>query len=220
MQSSSQAHNLGYVFYPARRPHAVGHPRLDIFLRTIPTRLHFDPERVEIPALLPAGNVEMLLLYHPWPGTQSYRVYPGRLIVRDRVNKEVEAFTFGGQLEIKTGEDFTVCTVTSEAPILDLGLGQSVAEMLAEEVEILFAEQRAAWGRNLDALEQRLAEIDPLTLYLACTHSLRERFRHYPAGEDELIRHFQHLLNTERQQFEEIHPLPAQAATLEELLAP
>ena len=40
--------DVGYVFYPKKYPHAPGHPRLDIFLRKIPTKHPFDPEKVHL----------------------------------------------------------------------------------------------------------------------------------------------------------------------------
>ena len=218
MQSGSQSYDLGYHFYPPDHPHDPGHPRLDIVLQSSPSLQHFDPDRVEIPVVTPGKNSERLTIYHPWPGLRSFQVYPGRIILRDRLNKVIEAFSFGGALEITTGEPRTVIRVQSEAPILNLAPQASIAILLAEEVEILLAERRAVWSRDLNAFEARLASIAPFVLYTACLNTLRRRFQQLHPISEGSAQKFYHFLVTESRELQAIHPLPAHTQTLSELL--
>jgi hypothetical protein len=218
MVNTSQPYDLGYTFYPPLHRQDPGHPRLDISLRSSPTELHFDPEKVELHILSPDGDIETLVVTHPWTGISEYRVYPGRIVIRDRKDKTARAFTFGGKLEIHSEENQTISTIQSNAPILSLTIERSVAVMLAEEVEILLAERRGAWAEDLDGFENRLKSIDPLTLYLASLNTLRKRFDKFPTTIDSPSQKFSHFLLVESQAIQELHHLPSHADTLEELL--
>jgi hypothetical protein len=167
MVNTTQPYDLGYTFYPPRHHHDPGHPRLDITLRASPTELHFDPEKVELHIVSPTERIENLSVTHPWTGIRDFQVYPGRIVLRDRVDKTAKAFTFGGRLEIHPEDKQTVCTIQSNAPILSLTIDRSLAVMLAEEVEIMLAERRAAWANDISSFEDRLKSIDPSTFYLA-----------------------------------------------------
>lgn len=215
---SPQPYDLGYTFFPARHPHDPGHPRLDIIIRPEPTGLHFDPERVQIPVVQQEENFENLLVTHPWARAENLELFPGRVILRDRLNKVAEAFVFGGQVEINSDEEKTRLSLRSPAPILSLTIERSVAVLLAEEVEILLAERRAAWAGNLHEYEHRLARTDPLSLYHACLNSLREKFRHFPPAEDGQNQRFYHFLVVESRVIQETHHLPVSGDTVEELL--
>jgi hypothetical protein len=66
-------------------------------------------------------------------------------------------------------------------------------EQLIEEVEILFAERRAA--QDDAAFDRRLAAADPLQLYRACLVALDEKFASRPAADD-AQRRFKQFLHT------------------------
>ena len=218
MVYTSQPYDLGYTFYPPRNHHDPGHPRLDIFLRPSPTELHFDPEKVELLVVSPKEDFDNLVVSHPWTGIRDYRILPGRILIRDRLDKTAKAFTFGGQLEIHPEEKQTVCTIQSGAPILSLTIERSVAVVLAEEVEIILAERRAARATDLSGFEDRLKSIDPLSLYLASLNTLRLRYKKFPSSVDSLTQKFGHFLLVESQAVQGLHPSPSQLKTLDELL--
>jgi hypothetical protein len=72
--------------------------------------------------------------------------------------------------------------------------------MLVDKIEALIARRRAVWGQTHDpeTFDQRLATVDPLTLYLALLKAMQERSAHFPdEAEDELTRQFGRFLDTE-----------------------
>jgi len=195
MQTLSNEYELGYFFYPPENPHDPGHPRLDINIRAEPIYRHFDPEHVLINVFSTSDGLETLKLQHPWTGVDRFRIFPGRVTMQDRLNKTVLAFTFGGELEIKTQEDKTTCILKSTAPILSLTFEHTIPVLLTEEAEIFLAEMRAGWVDNQEALEKRLSEADPLDFYMLFLNALREKFKAYPKLEDPLTQGFLHYLN-------------------------
>ncbi len=136
-----------------------------------------------IPVLSLDRDLETLKIVHPWQGQSDFHVIPGRIILRVRPGKTIEAFTFGGELRIEGDEALTTCTITSDAPILDLADGHATVEVLAEEVEILLAEQHARWLQTPEVFDQKLASLDPLDFYSACLLALREKLKHLPIVE-------------------------------------
>lgn len=219
MVTSPQPHELGYTYASPRHPNDPGSPRLDILIRAQPTGLHFDPERVDFPTLVQPDTVETLTIDHPWTGLKQFRLYPGRILMYDHQNKVARAFTFGGSLEVTPSDLETLCTVQSSAPILNLTLPQSLAVILAEEVETLLASYRARWADQIEHFQQRVGATDPLTLYQACLNSLRQRFEALPAGVEGIMQKFSHFLHVESQELQAEHNLPAHSDTLEELFS-
>jgi hypothetical protein len=214
--------DAGYVFHPREYPHAPGHPQLDVFLRAEPTLRHFDPEtirlRVQTRASVGAGGPEDLIVHHPWAAYPSYTVYPGRIRLRDRFGKREEAFTFGGSMSIESGDDLTVCSIKSDAPILELFGDRRLSDLLASEVEILLAEERARAGLDRAKFESWLDEMRPSDLYAACLESLHRRFG---ASHHKELPHIQGLLSFVHDEIEALREQgrwPANAASLQERL--
>lgn len=220
--SNQETVDAGYVFHPSRYPHSPGHPELDVFLRAEPTLRHFDPEtirlRVQTRAAVGAGGPEDLTVHHPWAAYPSYTVYPGRIRLRDRFGKREEAFTFGGSMSIETGGDVTVCSIKSAAPILELFGDRRLSDLLASEVEVLLAEERARAGVGRATFESRLDEMGPMDLYAGCLESL---FRRFGASHHKELPHIQGLLSFVREEIEALKKQgswPANAPTLQERL--
>ncbi len=212
--------DLGYVFYPPKDPLEPGHPRLDIVLRPEPTHRHFDPEKVFFNAVFPDEGVQDLELSYPWLGQKKYQVYPGRVWMKDRKSTTKEAFTFGAGMEIDHNDERTLCILTSEAPILELILQRSVAVALAEEVEIILAELRGVWAKNLDELEKRLSSAGPIPLYAACLDTLRKKFKGRENLEDEQTRELVHFLNVKNLTLAEMQRTFPESLQLAELFSP
>jgi hypothetical protein len=145
---------------------------LRVFLYDTPTLAHFDPEMMRIPVCIADQGVESLSVYHPWTGPRRFEAAPGRIILVDRKNKEVEGFTFGGSLEILVADELTTCTLQSPVRIIELIRGDSVLMMLATEVEVLLAQRRAFWRRDKETYEARLAKVEPVLLYAVCLNAL------------------------------------------------
>ena len=186
--------DLGYIFFPATYDDAPGHPRFDVVMHTQPTQRHFDPTNVAFWANSPTYHVEHITIHHPWRDGYRRNVLPGRLIIRDRRNKEVEAFTFGAKVQIHSNESQTICTFTSPAPILHLISTRSAATYFANEAEGFLARYKAILG--LDYME-RMAEIDPILLYGDCLFAIQEKLTHLPDAYTEEHHHLQQWIPKE-----------------------
>ncbi len=200
---------LGYRFYPPADPHDLGHPQLDVVMHAAPTGEHFDPERFICPIAASTGTL-LLHVLHPWTQERTFRVCAGNVTIEDREHERLQAFTFGGTLTIDSDYRRTVCRLTSPVSLLEHSPQPSaLGQQLIDEVNILFAERRAA--QDEDDFAQRLAAADPVQLYRACLLTLRAKFEHFPAS-DEPHRRFKQFLHTETAAF------PAETVALAELL--
>ena len=111
----------------------------------------------------------------------QYQVCAGRIILHDRKNKVVEAFSLGGVLEITVHDTHTSCCLISSAPIVHLTDIQDVPTNLASEFEVLLAQLEARWGRDESGFKKKLANIEPLTLFVAGLMAIQARLHKLPA---------------------------------------
>jgi len=145
---------------------------------------------------------------------------PGRIILRDRFDKSVEFFTFGGSLEETSGVDEMVFSLRSPAPVLALGAQrETISDLLASETESLMAEAEVRWGRDEEGFNRRLASIDPLQFYLTVLQSI---LFHYERAQDleNAYHEFYESLLQEKRSFVMEGLWPAKPSTLDDLLAP
>jgi hypothetical protein len=178
---TAEALDYGYAFEPDSAPDRPGYHRLTVVLRPAPTLEHYDPESVDVPVVTPHGDLETLTVYHPWTADQDHRAGAGRVILSDRHNKHVVAFTFGGALRIDDQPERVVVRLESPAPILALQVYDSVSYRLANAVEGLLARRRAALDMlaasaagapHSHRFDERLARAAPVPLYQACLRAL------------------------------------------------
>lgn len=168
--------DLGYIFYPPETHHHPGHPRLDVIIPATPTYRHFDPQKVRFQVTSPSGGITQLTIHHPWTMGKLYRVCAGRIFVTDRVPKVVEAFSFGGELQILSDAEHTVCALTSTAPIFALIELDDLPMWITAEVEGLLARQKAHWNpQQPHNFETHLATLDPLLVYASCLQTLQHQ---------------------------------------------
>ena len=211
MLDLSNEPDLGYIFYPSDIPHYPGHPRLDVVITEQPTKRHFDPQQARFQVVNPVGRIEQMTVHHPWPFGKKYRVCAGRIYIRDRVPKTVEAFSFGGELQILSTNEQTVCALTSPVPILDLVGTHNLSMWFTAEVEILLAQQNAT--QNLQQPEEFgtcLANVEPLVLYASCLQTLHDK--KWPVHENEYLEG-QHFVQSEIKRLKEtsmwLMPVPS-----------
>lgn len=189
----------GYVYYPSKRPGGPGHPRFDVIVRSAPTYQHFDPESVRFPIVSAMRSVETLVVGCPWRGGSHYRACAGRIVLRDRIGKTVQAFSFGGTLEIMGKPDCTLCALTSPAPIFDMASSSSLGTLFVSEVEIELAQRRAELAREraLATFDRNLAEVKPLALYSSILLAVRERIEPLSRGNGMQYRHLYQFIQDE-----------------------
>lgn len=213
--------DLGYVFSPPCTSNVPCHRRLTINIRSSPTYLHFDPESVNFSVASPAWGTEFIKVFHPWLWTKKYNVLASRIIMRDRLNKVVEAFTFGGKLQIKTKDKRTRCSIVSNAPILPVEDWYATSSsLLAEEVEVLLAEWRKLFDEsNLgNKFEEQLALVDPPLLYIICLDTLQGKFSSVPYPKPEYILKFTFFLKRQIQALREERKWPAYIPPMKKIL--
>lgn len=208
--------DLGYVFYPAAK-NSFGGVRFDVIFHEQPTLRHYDPERVQATI---AGQLTPETIHLHFSSTSAqFRLCPGRIVVTDRVGKQVSVFCFGGDLQVVQHPPKTVCVFQSSSPILDLTTYHSAEMLFANEVEILLAQRRAAWLPQQPFLfEQRLAQVDPALLYMVCLHTVATKFRSFPHMDDPAYQEVVHLLHEEMKVWQSNGRWPATLPTLAELL--
>ncbi len=174
---------IGYLYHYPQINHPTDIFRLDIFISSIPTEQHFDVMRARFYVKLLNGETEHLTIFHPWHNEKTAQVLAGVIIMEDRKGKKEEAFTFGGQLKIESQGLQTVCILVSPAPIYEISGATSLNRLFIDELEILFAEHRAA-NPNHNEYETQLVKTDPFELYLACLKELIRKFEEFPHKDD------------------------------------
>lgn len=203
---------FGYYFHHAKDKFEMGSSQLDVNLRSTPTERHFDPEQLRLRIAEQGEDIAHLRIYHPWPGGRHMRAVIGDVVLRDRKDKTVEAFTFGGTLTIERREDCTRCSLTSPVPIIDLRDDHREAHILAAEAKALIARRRVDWEHDLERFEARLAQADPEKLYFAILMRLEAEYRIYPKDQRISAQAFLNFLRTQidvaKQKFERAQ-LPA-----------
>lgn len=210
--------DLGYIFYPHKTPDHPGHPRLDVIIPAAPTYRHFDPQKVQFQVTSVTDGIEHLKIHHPWTMGKSYRVCAGRVFLTDRKGKRVEAFSFGGELQIASETDKTVCALVSEAPIFALFTTHDLPMWFVAEVEALLARQKAHWEpQHPHSYETHLAAVEPFPLYVACLHALQARVAHLPDGADELDHFGQRFVRAEIKRLQDEGAWPLLPPTLAQL---
>ena len=211
--------DLGYRFDPPCAHDDPCHRQLTVWLLPAPTERHYDPTTVQCTALAPPDGLEQLEIEHPWSGGARRQLYPGRIILKDRIGAKVEAFTFGGELSIES-DGATICVFKSPAPLLPILEAETTLGAFASEVEVILAERRAHWEMQgtLDVLQQRLAETPPLELYLICLRSVEEHFKAMGQHLDESDRKVLHFARRQREKLSDAGHWPAHVPSAEEAL--
>ncbi len=206
---------IGYLYHYPRLDHASENFRLDIFVASIPTELHFDVQHAHFFVKTPENAIERLTISHPWTYKKDEQVCAGVVIMEDRNKVKKEAFTFGGNLKIATEETHTTCVLTSTAPILDIIDAMPVQRFFVEELEIILAERRAVYADHHD-YETYLGAADPRELYLASLEALLQKFENFPSM-DKNQREFLSFLRAEKKRLYAVGISAEAARSLKEI---
>lgn len=206
---------IGYLYHYPRLDHPKENFRLDIFVSSTVTELHFDVQHASFFAAKKDNKIEQITIKHPWVYEKEAQVCAGVIVMEDRNKEKKEAFTFGGNLKIETQESQTVCTLTSSAPILDIVDTTPLKRVFAEELEIIFAERSATYANHHD-YEKDLIAADPRDLYLASLEALLNKFESF-THMDKSQRDFLHFLRTEKNRLYAIGISSALAPSLDEI---
>jgi hypothetical protein len=172
----------GYHLLDRLHAHSPGYAGLLVAIRNTPTRQHFDPEAIELCLSEPNQKVRPVKLTLTLSFTGVRQVYPGKIILHDRIDKRVYFFVYGGTLEAASRNGATIYVLRSPAPILVMSNGlASVPEQLASKTEAFLAEMHARWGQNDQGFIQYLTQADPLWLYAAIIRSILNTYQQKPS---------------------------------------
>jgi hypothetical protein len=210
---------LGYFFHPSENPDLPGHPRLDVTLYPTPMREHYDPKKAIFEVADPETGIEHANITHPWVGPEHLQATAGYIRLVDRSEKVVEAFTFGGSLDIASQKDHTSCSLVSPVPIFHVTDRQDLQALLVNEFEALLAIRRAAWTGHKVDFRHRLAKLAPVQLYAVGLEEVEARLLQSAVTlRGDQYWKMRHMMNELRRQFQETgnwpDPLPALADLL------
>jgi len=227
MEEQSVLHFMeswGYYLLPKPHPHSPGYTGLLVAIRKEPTERHFDPQtlRLRLRDKHDMAKWNTLWLHSPLelPIEASMHVCPGEVMLRDRTEKRVDFFVFGGSLEAVSVPGETVYSLRSPAPILKVTEDlESTPDRLASETEALISELEVRWGSDEKGFARRLAQVDPLQFYLATLGTVLAHYEQDRALQ-EASPEFYLALGSERGWLTKRGQWPATPPRLEELLAP
>jgi hypothetical protein len=205
-KTKSIIEDLGYVFYPRKNHQDIGYSRLEVALRSHPTEEHFDPEEFRLRVASEIGGIEYLHVNHPWAGEELYRACVGHVLLRDRKNKTISSYTYGGDLRIEANKDQTTCVLASPAPILRMKGDISIPSLTVVETDILLAKIAAESSQMV--FEERLPMVDPLMLYGASLVSIDSKFLEFEHKEFSHILNFIQFIRREKEKLQESGELP------------
>ena len=217
---SQHLNNWGYQLFPESDHYSAGYNELDVVVREEPTNSHYDPESVRLQLRDRDGFASWTTLELGSAFKESRHVCPGRVILRDRVDKRVQFFSFGGSLEASVKPGVVVYSLHSSAPVLGLNQpAQRVTDQFVFETEAIIGKLKADWVVDDAGFGRRLAQIDPLQFYLASVFSILVHLKDAPALQQSLSGLYA-MLSRERAWLRETGQWPVSPSRLEELLAP
>ena len=179
-ETISQNERIGFLYRPPDQVEMPGYGELTINLYNQPIHAFFNTKVTRLPVVGQEGRIEHRAITHPWHGLHSLRLCLGRIWLVDHAEHPVEAFTWGGTATISDQGTYTICHVTSPAPIFDLASSNTHCLALVSELEAWLARCRASWGTDDAGFERCLAAIDPSTLLVASLCSLDQTLQQLP----------------------------------------
>lgn len=206
---------IGYLYHYPKLGRSEDPFQLDVFISSTPTEKHFDVYRLRVIAKNPHAKLENYSILHPWHYSKEAEVCAGVVIMEDRNGAREEAFTFGGSLSIEVKELQTNCFLTSPAPILEISHAAPVDKLFIDEVELLLAEYRVNFTAPF-AFEEKLFEIDPFDLYIACLFRIVDKFEQFPKR-DEMYERLLVQLHAQLHRLDAVGLIKKVHPTLEEL---
>jgi hypothetical protein len=166
---------LGYEALPRPHPHSPGFKGLRLVLPQQASGHELDT--LVLTVVDWQGRPHVSKIHAGTTPDENNVVAPGRIYVRSQRGSEGTFFTFGGQLTVEPRAHETIMMISSDAPLLELTPQlESVANLLAAEVEVLLGRVEMTQGWSDLELMEHLASAGPLRLYLAILQSLLTRY--------------------------------------------
>jgi len=162
---------MGYVTLPRLHADSPGFSGLLMLLRRQPEG--HEPQRIDLRLHQWDGRATRTHLHGDTASLSSNAVCPGRIVVSDGHGQDSVFYSFGGALESEAQNGETIYSLRSDAPVLALQTErETVADMLADETEALFARAQAATKLLPGDFLDRLVRAGAAAVYLAILESL------------------------------------------------
>jgi len=136
-------------------------------------------------------------------GSEIQKVCAGQFQILDNHGEAYHGFSLGGILKIQNQDTFTLCSLSSSAPIFSLERDdpRPEEELLVDEIKVLIAERMAAWGTDESNFAKRMNEVDPNSLFSTSLNSLTEAIKGMPLevrehGYQSLLRFIESAIQT------------------------
>lgn len=217
---STNHQDLGYSFDDPCVSQFTCYHQLNVWLRALPTERHYDPEHVQCHVSSAGKAYDTISIHHPWPQLGGYRVCPGEIVLNDRKNRRIEAYTFGGELTICREPALTACHFESPAPIIPLSSRDHLSTLFVAEIGGLLAEEQARWNvqRRAGDFNERLCAVPPFDLYVACLLSVDAHLREIRPRGYMPERQILYIAGREQRRLQDAGAWPSNVATLTEIL--
>lgn len=212
--------DIGYLFEKASEDLEFGGNALGVNLYGQPTRQHFDPKQLILPVVDLDNHIAPMTIMHPWHNRMNYQLAAGLIEIVDRKDAKVEAFLFGGSLEIKVNEQKTSCLISSEAPILSIETLSNlhIGCLLSQEVMDLLAIRRAAYLKKEAVFNQKLISVPPMTLFVSALKSIDAKFANLPHEDSPHIEDCHKTVHQVLTRVLKLHPEHQNTPVFQELL--
>lgn len=174
---------LGYYLHPTSYDPPLGHAALDVYLSGPAQPERFFDTALTVFSVFDDGQARRMHVTHPAlrPGL-SYQVLPGRFFLQAHDGDRIEGICFGGKVTVDSHAGYTVCHLTSPAPIFDFADAEDAMAWLDVELEAEFARLRAQWHGTEDEFDARLATLEPQTLFVAALEMISQQWRREQAA--------------------------------------
>ncbi|MBN2555166.1 MAG: hypothetical protein JXA97_04435 [Anaerolineales bacterium] len=168
----------GYQFAMKSHPDSPGFSTLMIAIREVPTRKHYDAEVIRVQVPSDEGMLVWTAFHFQQRALQPRELGYTRIILKDRLEKAVSFYCFGGKIESIAAVDINVYIIRSQAPIIDLSSDKDILAIeLANEADILIARIRASFGGDEQEYARRIHKLSTKQRYGGTIHSIQARLQ-------------------------------------------
>ncbi len=210
--------SLGYHFYHRINDPSIGYSRIGVTMRTHPTEEHFDPEEFRLRVASQERGIEYLYVNHPWLGEEHYQACVGHIAIKDRKEKFINAYTFGGDLRIEANSEKTTCDLVSSVPCFRIEGVTTISSLFAQDTDILLAKIAAETRYSEIVFEQKISSIDPVLLYGACLASIESYYENFDHDEIDYFLNLVQFIKHEKERLQMARALPFPIPELIDLL--
>jgi hypothetical protein len=142
----------------------------------------------------------------------------GHIAIKDRKEKFINAYTFGGDLRIEVNSEKTTCDLISSVPCFRIEGVNTISSLIAQDTDILLAKIAAETRYSEIVFEQKISSIDPVLLYGACLVSIETYNENFDHDEIDHLLNLVQFIKHEKERLQMARALPFPIPELKDLL--